>query len=129
MFQVCLQDIALQQQAGEFALSNNLDQSCGFEFFQVVRERGRGHGLALAHIRASNASGLGAYLGQDLVTTRIGQGFCDQVDLTIGELCRFRQTPMLRFLREPSCSREVSISAVTRAHRPPAIESNHQLFE
>jgi hypothetical protein len=122
VFQVCLQYVALQQQAGEFAFSNDLDQSGGFELFQVVRERGCGHGLALAHIGAGDTGGLGAYLGQDLVATRIGQGFRDQVDLTIGEFCRFRQLLCYDF-----CANRIAVIRPFGAHtRSPALQRvNH----
>ena len=44
MVQVGLEDVALQRQVGELALSNDRNQAGRLQLFEVMRERGGAHG-------------------------------------------------------------------------------------
>ena len=49
MVQIGLEDVALQRQVGEFALSNDRNQACCLELFDVMRERGGAYRLTVVH--------------------------------------------------------------------------------
>ena len=78
--EISLQHIALEYEGGELPFADDLDESCGLEFFHVVRERRGADGLALAKITAGDAAFL-AYLFEDLVAARIGQRSGDEPNL------------------------------------------------
>ena len=58
MVQVGFQNLALQYQVGEFALSNDRDKTSGLQLFQVMGERSGRDGLAFAHLGAGGALSL-----------------------------------------------------------------------
>lgn len=82
MVKVGLQNVALQYQVGKLALADDRNQPRRLQLFNMMRERGCAHGLALTHICAGDATALCANLLQDFVAARIGQGFGNQADLT-----------------------------------------------
>lgn len=49
MVQIGLEDITLQHEVGEFALSNDRNQARCFELFEVMREGGCADGLTVVH--------------------------------------------------------------------------------
>ncbi len=85
MGQVALQDVALQFQAGEFAFAGDFDEARGFQFLHMVGQGGGGDRLATANIDTGGSVFAGANLLQDLMASRIGQGFRDQVNLVLGK--------------------------------------------
>ena len=58
---VGFEDVALQEQMGELPFPHDLDKSRCFQLFKVMRERGGGHRLALAHVHAGDSPGFGAH--------------------------------------------------------------------
>lgn len=88
MFQVGVQNIALQHQVREFAVADDRNQPGRFQLFEVVRERGGGYGLALADIRTGNAFIFGTNLFQNLMAARIGQRFRNPAYLLLWKLFR-----------------------------------------
>ena len=85
MGQVALQDVALQFQAGKFAFAGDFDEARGFQFLHMVGQGGGGDRLATANIDTGGSVFAGANLLQDLMASRIGQGFRDQVNLVLGK--------------------------------------------
>lgn len=98
MRQVALQHVALQLQAGEFALAADFDQPRGFQFLHMVRQRGCSDRLAFANIGAGGNVVARSNLLQNLMPPRIGQRLRDQMNLLLGKhfLFRHRDHPSLR---------------------------------
>ncbi len=78
---VRLERVAPQDQPCEFALPHDIDESGSLQFFQMMRKRGSGDGLALSYLRAGDARLVCAELLQNVVPARICQRFGDQPDL------------------------------------------------
>ncbi len=85
LLEVGLQDLAFEDEAGEFAFADDGDEAGGFEFLDVVGESGGGDGLAGADVGALDALGAGADLFQDVVAARVGEGFGDEARLAFRE--------------------------------------------
>ena len=81
MIEVGFEDVTLQHQVCEFALSHDLDKPRGLQFFHVMGKRGRAYGVAPAHIGAGGTRTLRTDLLQDLMAARIGQSLRDQAYL------------------------------------------------
>jgi hypothetical protein len=78
--------IALQHQVHELAVAQDLDETGGLEFLDVVRQRGGADVLRRMEHAAGNR-GLGrADLLEDLQATRFGKGARDARELALGEL-------------------------------------------
>ncbi len=77
MVQIGFQNVALKNQVGKFALPDDRNEPCPFQFLEMVRECGRANWLAFAQIRAGDAVGPSANLFQHVVPAWIGQGLCD----------------------------------------------------
>lgn len=92
MGQVGLEDIALQFQAGKFALASDFDQSRRLQFLHMVRQGGGGDRLAAANVAAGGNVVAGANLLQNLMASRVGQCLRDQVNLLLGKGPLFRHT-------------------------------------
>ena len=90
MGEVALQDVALQAEAGEFALAGDFDEAGGFQFLHMVGQGGGCDGLTSANIGTGGSVFAGADLLQDLMASRIGQGLRDQVNLMLGKGFLFR---------------------------------------
>ena len=84
MVEVGEKDIALHGKIGEFALAGDLDQSGGLQLFDVMRKRGRCHGLFRAHFRTGSTVSA-CDLPEDLVTAWISKGPRDEDDLPVGQ--------------------------------------------
>src|ERR1700675_576540 len=84
MVQVSLQDIALQCEVGEFSLAGDLDETCGLQFFHVVRDRSGADGLSRADVGAGYAVAGGDLL-EYLVAPRVGEGARNQRQLPVGQ--------------------------------------------
>ena len=86
---VRFEHVAPQNQPREFAGPHDFNQSCGFQFLQMVRERRCRYGLALSYLRAGDARLVRAYLLQNVVPPRVRQRFGDQLNLGFRQLCCF----------------------------------------
>ena len=62
MIHVSSQDFPLQQLVGEFPFSFDFDEPGGFEFLDVMGQRGSADRLATAHVRAGGDAMVGADL-------------------------------------------------------------------
>ena len=83
MIQIGLEDVALQHKVGKFAVSNDGNETCRFQLFNVMRERGGAHGLTAVHGYAGYRAVLCANLFQNFVPSRISQSLRDEVHLTL----------------------------------------------
>jgi hypothetical protein len=81
--QVSFKNVALQYEAGKLTFALDQNKPCRFQFFEVMGKRGGRYGLALPHIRASDAAILSANLLQDLMAPRVRQGLRDQTYLPL----------------------------------------------
>src|SRR3954452_21110908 len=81
VFQVGVQDFALEGEVGELALPRDGDEARGFQFLKVMGEGCGGDGLALAKVGAGGSLLAGSDLLQDLVTARIGKRLGDEANL------------------------------------------------
>lgn len=78
---VRLEHVAPQNQPCEFALPHDLDESGSLQFFQMMRKRSSGDGLALSYLRAGDACVVCAELLHNVVPARICQCSGNQPDL------------------------------------------------
>ena len=78
---VSLEHVATQDQPGEFAFPDDLDESGGLQFFQMMRKRRSRNRLALSYFRAGDARLVCAELLQNVVPSRICERPGDQPDL------------------------------------------------
>lgn len=83
MLQVGVQHIALQGQAGKFALAADGDQAGSLQLLHVVGQSGGADGLTFANLSAGGAVSFGADLLQNLMASRIGQRLRDPVYLLL----------------------------------------------
>jgi hypothetical protein len=81
MIQIGLEDVALQHKVGKFAVSNDGNETCRFQLFDVMRERGGAHGLTVVHGCAGHGTIVFANLFQDFVPPRISQSLRDEAHL------------------------------------------------
>src|SRR6266481_7478718 len=102
LFQVGTEGIALQNEIGELALPNNLDQPGGLQFFKVVRECGSAYAVELMKFRARHVRLTRANLFQHLIASRLGQRTRDTRKLPIGKpgavgVCHSSQGSLIGF--------------------------------
>ncbi len=86
--EVSAEDAGPREVTDEFTFLFGADESGGFELFHVMRERCGTDIDAFAHIAAKCCAVMAAELAEDLVTARVGEGLCDELDLRVGELDR-----------------------------------------
>ena len=72
MVQVGLEDVTPQHKVGEFALSNDGNESCRLELLDMMRKRGRADRLTIVHVRAGHRAACCANLLENFVAARIG---------------------------------------------------------
>lgn len=82
VIEVCAEHVALHGEIGELAFANDFDESGGFQFLKVVRERGGADGLAFADVSACRTTA-GADLLQDFDAAWVGERLCDQLELPL----------------------------------------------
>jgi hypothetical protein len=85
----CLPDVAAQGEVGVLAFAFDVDETGGFEFVEMVRERGSGDGQAFAHVATGCASGTGAQPLDDFHAAGVAEGFEDGQALAGRESCDF----------------------------------------
>ncbi len=81
--QVGAQDVALQNEIGEFAFTNDLDQSGGFQFFHMMRKGGGAYPVRFVKDGAGRRAFAGPDLLEYLVASRLGQGARDARELPV----------------------------------------------
>jgi hypothetical protein len=82
--EVGAEDIALQDEVGEFALALDADEAGIFQLFHVVGEGGGADGLGFVEAGAGRGAVAAADLGEDLVAAGCGQGTGDERELAVG---------------------------------------------
>ena len=82
---VGVEHFAAQGNAGEFTFALNVDESGGFQLFQVVGNRGRGQSEPAADARTRRGILRGGNPLQHLEAVRVGEGFADQGELAAGK--------------------------------------------
>ena len=83
MIQIGLEDVALQHKVGKFAVPNDGNETCRFQLFDVMRERGGAHGLTVVHRGAGHGAVLYTNLFQNFVPSRISQSLRDEAHLIL----------------------------------------------
>ena len=89
--EVGAEDVALQNEVGEFALAFDADEAGVFQLFHVVGEGGGADGLGLVEAGAGRGALASADFGEDLVAAGCGERAGDEGELAVGEgrfLCR-----------------------------------------
>src|SRR5438552_890511 len=85
LFEVGLEDFAIQREEAAAAFAADLDQAGGFELLDVVRESRKGDVLGLLQLTAGHTGLAGGEVLQHLHTTRLGQSTANQGELFWGE--------------------------------------------
>jgi hypothetical protein len=88
--EVGAEDVALQNEVGEFSLALDADEAGVFQFFHVVREGGCADGLAFAEAGTRCGAVAAADLGEDFVAARGGEGLGDEGELAVGNFAPLR---------------------------------------
>ena len=89
--EVGAEDIALECEVGEFALTLDADEACVFKLFHVMGEGGGTDGLRFGDTGTGRGALATADLSEDLVAAGCGEGLGDEGELAVGEgglLCR-----------------------------------------
>jgi hypothetical protein len=82
--EVGAEDVALQDEVGEFALALDADEAGVFQLFHVVGEGGGADGLGFVEAGAGRGAVASADLGEDFVAAGCGQGAGDERELAVG---------------------------------------------
>jgi hypothetical protein len=82
--EVGAEDVALQDEVGEFALALDADEAGIFQLFHVVGEGGGADGLGFVEAGAGRGAVASADLGEDFVAAGCGQGAGDERELAVG---------------------------------------------
>jgi hypothetical protein len=103
------EDVALEREVGEFALTLDTDEACVFELFHVMGEGGGADGLRFRDTGAGRGALATADLSEDLVAAGCGEGLGDEGELAVGEggfLCRTKTLfchQVLHYPRKRAC--------------------------
>jgi Alpha/beta hydrolase of unknown function (DUF900) len=82
--QIGLQNMPLEDQIGEFPLSDDFDQPCCFQFFHVVGEGCGAHAMSFVQDGARHCFAAFADLFKDLIAPRLGKSAGDPGKLPVG---------------------------------------------
>src|SRR5689334_16417491 len=88
--QVSVQHIALEDEAGEFAFTDNLDQACCLELFHVMRKCGGAHTVGFMQLGAGRRIAAGPNFLKNLVSSWFGQRPGNPGELPVCQPASFR---------------------------------------
>jgi hypothetical protein len=95
LLEVSVEDVALEDEAGELALALDVDEASVLEFLDVVGEGGGTDVVGGLQRAAGHGVGAGADLAEDLVAARFGEGACNRGELPVGQVGRILQSHSL----------------------------------
>src|SRR5689334_1344469 len=116
LFEVGLEDFAIQREEAATAFAADLDQAGGFELFDVVRECREGDVLGFLQLSTGHAGLASGEVFQHLHTTRLGQSTANQGELFWGE----RDLPGCHTAIISSSAKAAELTAIALG-RPPLV--------